>query len=152
MFTASRPRPLTRSQAKYSQLDFRLALIDQLIAGFSSRKRSGRKSAEAPTFDECNLTGHKLTKMSKKLVCVTAFAPHSSAVCAKCLCARMGAWWETTHNILYRYCTYRYICVLRVSCKPFLAGHCTVYVTKINKDIYNVHRPTCILDVIHELN
>ena len=69
VFTVSQARPLTCSQAKYSQLASRLALIDQLITGFSSRKRSGRKPAETPTFAECHLTSHKLTKMSKKLVC-----------------------------------------------------------------------------------
>ena len=32
--------------------------------------------------------------------------------------------------------TRRCIFVFRVICKPFLAGHCTMYVTEINKDIY----------------
>ena len=35
--------------------------------------------------------------------------------------------------------TRRYIFVFGVTCKPFLAGHCIMYVTEINKDIYHVY-------------
>ena len=47
-------------------------------------------------------------------------------------------WYGVGLMLYHHLCTNtrRYIIVFRVTCKPILAGHCTVYVTKINKDIY----------------
>ena len=50
-------------------LSFRFNLIDQLVAGFSSRKRAGRKGVEALIIEPGNLCSHDLVKMVKKLVC-----------------------------------------------------------------------------------
>ena len=48
--------------------------------------------------------------------------------------------------------TRRCIFVFRVTCKPFLAGHCTMYVTEINKDIINVIQMFCIYWAIQTPN
>ena len=42
--------------------------------------------------------------------------------------------------------TSRCIFVFRVTCKPFLAGHCTMYVTEINKDI--IINTSCVFNKI----
>ena len=55
-------------QPAMKHLLFRENLIDQLIGGFSSRKRAGRTAA-TPIIEACHLPGHELVKAEKKLSC-----------------------------------------------------------------------------------
>ena len=67
LFKQSLPRPLTRDQVNLTQLKYRLSLVDQLVCGFSNRKRLGQQ-AESIIVDE-DIIGHELVKTGKKLVC-----------------------------------------------------------------------------------
>ena len=53
-----------------SHLKFRMAIVHQMIGGFTSRQRAGRKAAEKPVIEESNMPGHVLIKGEKKLACV----------------------------------------------------------------------------------
>ena len=63
------PFPHTCKIGRLTHLNFRIALISQLIGGFTCCKRAGRKSDGPVVLSECNLGGHLLVKMGKKLVC-----------------------------------------------------------------------------------
>jgi hypothetical protein len=66
------PRPLTKKQNSnlaVTHFQFRLSLVKQLIAGFTSRKTVGRRSQEVPAMELCHLPGHELIPSEKKLVC-----------------------------------------------------------------------------------
>ena len=66
----SQPRPITKAESRFSNIDFRLALARQLIGGYTSRKRAGRKLVEPPVLAKHVRTDHKLVKGDKKLVCL----------------------------------------------------------------------------------
>ena len=53
-----------------SHFDFRMKLLDQLIGGFTSRKKSSRMATEPPVIEESTLTGHVLIHANKSRVCV----------------------------------------------------------------------------------
>ena len=61
--------PLTHEQHNMTHLKYRMKIVSQLVGGFSSRKRAGRRGVEAPVIEPSHLPGHDLVKMSKKLVC-----------------------------------------------------------------------------------
>ena len=65
----SLPRPLTHEQHNMTHLKYRMKIVSQLVGGFSSRKRAGRRGVEAPVIEPSHLAGHDLVKMAKKLVC-----------------------------------------------------------------------------------
>lgn len=69
IYTHSLARPLTRKQHTVTHLKYRIQVVKQLIAGFCSRKRAGRKAVNPPVMDPSNMLGHDLVKMGKKLVC-----------------------------------------------------------------------------------
>ena len=69
IYTQSLTRPLTHEQYMMTHLKYRLKIVKQLIAGFSSRKRAGRKVMTAPVMQPSGMIGHDLVKMAKKLVC-----------------------------------------------------------------------------------
>ena len=48
-------------------LAYRLKLIEQLIAGFSSRKRAGRHGPDSTVMEESQLSGHSLTRGPKRV-------------------------------------------------------------------------------------
>ena len=48
IYTQSLARPLTHEQHTMTHLKYRLKIVKQLIAGFSSRKRAGRRVMTAP--------------------------------------------------------------------------------------------------------
>ena len=65
--TQSLARPLTHEQHTMTHLQYRLKVVKQLIGGFSSRKRAGRRVMTAPAIHPSNLSGHDLASMGKKL-------------------------------------------------------------------------------------
>ena len=65
----SLPRPLTHEQHNMTHLKYRMKIVSQLVGGFSSRKRAGRRGVEAPVIEPSYLAGHDLVKIAKKLVC-----------------------------------------------------------------------------------
>ena len=65
----SLPRPLTHEQHNMTHLKYRMKIVSQLVGGFSSRKRAGRRGVEAPVIEPSHLAGHDLVKIAKKLVC-----------------------------------------------------------------------------------
>ena len=68
LMTKSLPRPLPHEQHNMTHLKYRMKIVSQLVGGFSSRKRAGRRGVEAPVIEPSHLAGHDLVKMSKKLV------------------------------------------------------------------------------------
>ena len=69
IYTQSLTHPLIHEQHMMTHLKYRLKIVKQLIAGFSSRKRAGRRAMNAPVMQPSGMIGHDLVKMSKKLVC-----------------------------------------------------------------------------------
>ena len=69
IYTQSLTRPLTHEQHTMTHLKYRLKIVKQLIGGFSSRKKAGRKVMTPPAIHPSNLSGHDLTSMGKKLAC-----------------------------------------------------------------------------------
>ena len=69
IYTQSLTRPLTHEQHTMTHLKYRLKIVKQLIGGFSSRKKAGRKVMTPPAIHTSNLSGHDLTSMGKKLAC-----------------------------------------------------------------------------------
>ena len=69
IYTQSLTHPLTHSQHNMTHLRYRLKIVRQLVGGFTSRRRAGRKVVDAPVIEAGNLAGHDLVKSAKKLVC-----------------------------------------------------------------------------------
>ena len=64
-------------QHNITHLKYRMKIVSQLVVGFSSRKRAGRRGLETPVIEPCHLPGHDLVTMSKKLVCRNLQFPSS---------------------------------------------------------------------------